>query len=71
LLEPIQNVYILTNKNVWFMMRINIRDGTSGLMHASCGQQGHCRHDDLLKSEYFAIISEHLLSFGPTLVHEK
>ena len=26
LLEPIQNVCILTNKNVWSMMRINIMD---------------------------------------------
>ncbi|MEG1400714.1 MAG: ISNCY family transposase [Acinetobacter sp.] len=45
--------------------------GISGLMHASRGQPGHHRHDELLKSQCLSIISEHLLGFGPTLAHEK
>ncbi len=47
------------------------QDGVSGLAHASRGQPGHRRHDDLLKSKCLSIISEHLLGFGPTLAHEK
>jgi len=41
------------------------------MAHASRGQPGHHRHDDLLKSKCRSIISEHLLGFGPSLVHEK
>ena len=41
------------------------------MTHASRGQPGHHRHDDLLKSQCLSIISEHLLGFGPTLAHEK
>ena len=41
------------------------------MAHASRGQLGHHRHDDLLKSKCLSIISEHLLGFGPTLAHEK
>src|SRR5690606_34275372 len=47
------------------------QDGVSGMAHASRGQPGHRRHDDLLKSKCLSIISEHLLGFGPTLAHEK
>ena len=47
------------------------QDGVSGLVHASRGQPGHHRHDELLKSKCLSIISEHLLGFGPTLAHEK
>ena len=47
------------------------QDGVSGLAHASRGQPGHHRHDELLKSKCLSIISEHLLGFGPTLAHEK
>lgn len=47
------------------------QDGISGLVHASRGQPGHRRHDDVMKSKCLSIISEHLLGFGPTLVHEK
>ncbi|WP_180042381.1 MULTISPECIES: ISNCY family transposase [unclassified Acinetobacter] len=45
--------------------------GPVALAHASRGQPGHRRHDDLLKSKCLSIISEHLLGFGPTLAHEK
>ena len=41
------------------------------MAHASRGQPGHRRHDELLKSKCLSIISEHLLGFGPTLAHEK
>ncbi len=41
------------------------------MAHASRGQPGHRRHDDLLKSKCLSIISEHLLGFGSTLAHEK
>ena len=47
------------------------QDGISGLVHASRGQPGHRRHDDVMKSKCLSIISEHLLGFGPTLAHEK
>ncbi len=52
------------------MQKLN-QDGVSGLAHASRGQPGHRRHDELLKSKCLSIISEHLLGFGPTLAHEK
>ncbi len=41
------------------------------MVHASRGQPGHHRHDELLKSKCLSIISEHLLGFGPTLASEK
>ena len=47
------------------------QDGISGLVHASRGQPGHRRHDEVMKSKCLSIISEHLLGFGPTLAHEK
>lgn len=47
------------------------QDGISGLAHANRGQPGHHRYDEAIKSECLAIISEHLLGFGPTLAHEK
>lgn len=47
------------------------QDGISGLAHASRDQPGHHRHNELLKSKCLSIISEHLLGFGPSLVHEK
>ena len=47
------------------------QDGILSLVHASRGQPGHRRHDDVMKSKCLSIISEHLLGFGPTLAHEK
>jgi len=41
------------------------------MVHASRGQPGHHRHDDLLKSKCLSIISDQLHGFGPTLAYEK
>ncbi len=59
-----------TRQITWLLQKLN-QDGVSGMAHASRGQPGHRRHDDLLKSKCLSIISEHLLGFGSTLAHEK
>jgi len=61
----------LSTRQITRLLQKLNQDGVSGLAHASRGQRGHRRHDDLLKSECLSIISEHLLGFGPTLAHEK
>ena len=61
----------LSTRQITRLLQKLNQDGVSGLAHASRGQPGHRRHDDLLKSKCVSIISEHLLGFGPTLAHEK
>ncbi|ALD01757.1 transposase [Acinetobacter sp. TTH0-4] len=61
----------LSTRQITRLLQKLNQDGVSGLAHASRGQPGHHRHDDLLKSQCLSIISEHLLGFGPTLAHEK
>ena len=61
----------LSTRQITRLLQKLKQDGVSGLTHASRGQPGHRRHDDLLKSKCLSIISEHLLGFGPTLAHEK
>ena len=61
----------LSTRQITRLLQKLNQDGVSGLAHASRGQPGHHRHDELLKSKCLSIISEHLLGFGPTLAHEK
>ena len=61
----------LSTRQITRLLQKLNQDGVSGMAHASRGQPGHRRHDDLLKSKCLSIISEHLLGFGPTLAHEK
>ena len=61
----------LSTRQITRLLQKLNQDGISGLAHASRGQPGHRRHDELLKSKCLSIISEHLLGFGPTLAHEK
>ncbi|TCB48323.1 ISNCY family transposase [Acinetobacter terrestris] len=61
----------LSTRQITRLLQKLNQDGVSGLAHASRGQPGYHRHDDLLKSQCLSIISEHLLGFGPTLAHEK
>ena len=61
----------LSTRQITRLLQKLNQDGVSGLAHASRGQPGHHRHDDLLKSQCLSLISEHLLGFGPTLAHEK
>ena len=61
----------LSTRQITRLLQKLNQDGVSGMTHASRGQPGHHRHDDLLKSQCLSIISEHLLGFGPTLAHEK
>ena len=61
----------LSTRQITRLLQKLNQDGVSGLAHASRGQPGHRRHDELLKSKCLSIISEHLLGFGPTLAHEK
>ncbi len=61
----------LSTRQITRLLRKLNQDGVSGMAHASRGQPGHRRHDELLKSKCLSIISEHLLGFGPTLAHEK
>ena len=61
----------LSTRQITRLLQKLNQDGISGMTHASRGQPGHHRHDDLLKSQCLSIISEHLLGFGPTLAHEK
>ena len=61
----------LSTRQITRLLQKLNQDGVSGLAHASRGQPGHHRHDELLKSQCLSIISEHLLGFGPTLAHEK
>jgi hypothetical protein len=72
-ITPVRAAEILnlsTRQITRLLQKLN-QDGVSGMAHASRGQPGHRRHDDLLKSKCLSIISEHLLGFGPTLAHEK
>ncbi|WP_257220451.1 MULTISPECIES: M15 family metallopeptidase [unclassified Acinetobacter] len=57
----------LSTRQITRLLQKLNQDGVSGMAHASRGQPGHRRHDDLLKSKCLSIISEHLLGFGPTL----
>ncbi len=41
------------------------QDGVSGLIHASRGQSGHRRHDDLLKSKFFLLFLNICLDLDP------
>ena len=41
------------------------QDGVSGLIHASRGQPGHRRHDDLLKSKFFLLFLNICLDLDP------
>ena len=61
----------LSTRQITRLLQKLNQDGVSGMVHASRGQPGHHRHDDLLKSKCLSIISEYLLGFGPTLAHEK
>ena len=61
----------LSTRQITRLLQKLNQDGVSGMAHASRGQPGHRRHDELLKSKCLSIISEHLLGFGPTLAHEK
>ena len=61
----------LSTRQITRLLHKFSQDGISGLLHASRGQPGHRRHDDVMKSKCLSIISEHLLGFGPTLAHEK
>ncbi len=61
----------LSTRQITRLLQKLNQDGVSSMSHASRGQPGHHRHDDLLKSKFLSIISEHLLGFGPTLAHEK
>ena len=61
----------LSTRQITRLLQKLNQDGVSGMAHASRGQPGHRRHDDLLKSKCLSIIAEHLLGFGPTLAHEK
>ncbi|AVH14128.1 ISNCY family transposase [Acinetobacter indicus] len=61
----------LSTRQITRLLQKLNQDGVSSMAHASRGQPGHRRHDDLLKSKCLSIISEHLLGFGPTLAHEK
>ena len=61
----------LSTRQITRLLHKFSQDGISGLVHASRGQPGHRRHDDVMKSKCLSIISEHLLGFGPTLAHEK
>ena len=61
----------LSTRQITRLLQKLNQDGVSGMAHASRGQPGHRRHDELLKSKCLCIISEHLLGFGPTLAHEK
>jgi len=61
----------LSTRQITRLLQKLNQGGVSGMVHASRGQPGHHRHDDLLKSKCLSIISEHLLGFGPTLAHEK
>ena len=61
----------LSTRQITRLLHKFSQDGISGLVHASRGQPGHRRHDEVMKSKCLSIISEHLLGFGPTLAHEK
>ena len=61
----------LSTRQITRLLQKFNQGGLAALSHASRGQPGHHRHDDLLKSKCLSIISEHLLGFGPTLAHEK
>ena len=61
----------LSTRQITRLLQKLNQDSVSGLAHASRGQPGHHRHDELLKSKCLSIISEHLLGFGPKLAHEK
>ena len=61
----------LSTRQITRLLQKLNQDGVSSMSHASRGQPGHHRHDDLLKSKFLSIISEHLLGFGPALAHEK
>ena len=61
----------LSTRQITRLLQKLNQDGVSGMAHASRGQPGHRRHDDLLKAKCLSIIAEHLLGFGPTLAHEK
>ncbi len=61
----------LSTRQITRLLQKLNQDGVSGMVHASRGQPGHSRHEDLLKPQYLSIISEHLLGFGLILAHEK
>src|SRR5574344_176808 len=61
----------LSTRQITRLLQKLNQDGVSGMAHASRGQPGHRRHDDLLKSKCLSILAEHLLGFGPPLAHEK
>ena len=61
----------LSTRQITRLLQKLNQDGVSGMVHASRGQPGHHRHDDLLKSKCLSIISDQLHGFGPTLAHEK
>ena len=61
----------LSTRQITRLLHKFSQDGISGLLHASRGQPGHRRHDEIMKSKCLSIISEHLLGFCPTLAHEK
>ena len=61
----------LSTRQITRLLQKLNQDGVSAMAHASRGQAGHHRHDELVKSQCLSIISEHLLGFGPTLAHEK
>ena len=61
----------LSTRQITRLLQKLNQDGVSAMAHASRGQPGHHRHDELVKSQCLSIISEHLLGFGPTLAHER
>ena len=45
----------LSTRQITRLLQKLNQDGVSGMAHASRGQPGHRRHDDLLKSKFFLL----------------
>ncbi|OCA07167.1 hypothetical protein XM61_18730 [Acinetobacter pittii] len=55
----------LSTRQITRLLQKLNQDGVSGLAHASRGQPGHRRHDDLLKSKFFLLFLNICLDLDP------
>ena len=55
----------LSTRQITRLLQKLNQDGVSGMAHASRGQPGHRRHDDLLKSKFFLLFLNICLDLDP------